>query len=90
MPFSNPDTARRRRVIYRCFHLGLTRHATDQALAREQEKPISDSDFQVWESLLYPIASSDLLMKRAIVEEGRSLAWVAEKINLRRQDQIIS
>ena len=90
MPFSNKNTARRRKIIYRSFHLGLTYFAINEALERENEKPMPIEDYEVWKSLLYPIAAEDDIMRKAIIEEGKSLAWVAEKINKRRQAQTIS
>tara|TARA_A100001391_G_C4977636_1_gene254403 strand:- start:382 stop:654 length:273 start_codon:yes stop_codon:yes gene_type:complete len=90
MPFSNKNTARRRRIIYRSLHLGLTYFSINEALDKQNEKPLAVEDYEVWKSLIYPIASKDDLMKKAIIEEGKSLAWVAEKINKRRQAQTIS
>ena len=90
MPFSNKNTARRRRIIYQSLHLGLTYFSINEALDKQNEKPLAVEDYEVWKSLIYPIASKDDLMKKAIIEEGKSLAWVAEKINKRRQAQTIS
>ena len=72
------------------MHLGLTYFSINEALDKQDEKPIAVEDYEVWKSLIYPIASKDDLMKKAIIEEGKSLAWVAEKINKRRQAQTIS
>ena len=72
------------------MHLGLTYFSINEALGKQNEKPLPIEDYEVWKSLLYPIAAKDELMKKAIVEEGRSLAWVAEKINERRQAPPIS
>ena len=72
------------------MHLGLTYFSINEALDKQNEKPLAVEDYEVWKSLLYPIASEDDLMKKAIIEEGKSLAWVAEKINKRRQAQTIS
>ena len=90
MPFSNKNTARRRRIIYQSLHLGLTYFSINEALGKQNEKPLPIEDYEVWKSLLYPIAAKDELMKKAIVEEGKSLAWVAEKINERRQSPAVS
>jgi len=90
VPFSNKNTARRRRIIYRSIHLGLTYFAINEALNKQKEKPLAIEDYEVWKSLLYPIAVENDLMKKAIIEEGKSLAWVAKKINTRRQTQPIS
>jgi len=72
------------------LHLGLTYFSINEALDKQNEKPLAVEDYEVWKSLIYPIASKDDLMKKAIIEEGKSLAWVAEKINKRRQAQTIS
>ncbi len=72
------------------MHLGLTYFSINEALDKQNEKPLAVEDYEVWKSLIYPIASKDDLMKKAIIEEGKSLAWVAEKINKRRQAQTIS
>ena len=90
MPFSNKNTARRRRIIYQSLHLGLTYFSINEALGKQNEKPLPIEDYEVWKSLLYPIAAKDELMKKAIVEEGKSLGWVAEKINERRQAPPVS
>ena len=90
MSFSNKNTLRRRRIIFRSIHLGLTYFALNEALDIQKEKPLPVEDYEVWKSLLYPLASKDEIMKRAIIEEGKSLAWITEKINSRRQTQIIS
>ena len=72
------------------MHLGLTYFSINESLDKQNEKPLAVEDYEVWKSLIYPIASKDDLMKKAIIEEGKSLAWVAEKINKRRQAQTIS
>ena len=72
------------------MHLGLTYFSINEALDKQNEKPLAVEDYEVWKSLIYPIASKDDLMKKAIIEEGKSLAWVAEKINKRRHAQTIS
>ena len=72
------------------MHLGLTYFSINEALDKQNEKPLAVEDYEVWKSLIYPIASKDDLMKKAIIEEGKSLAWVAEKINTSRQAQTIS
>ena len=72
------------------MHLGLTYFSINEALGKQNEKPLPIEDYEVWKSLLYPIAAKDELMKKAIVEEGKSLAWVAEKINERRQAPPVS
>ena len=72
------------------MHLGLTYFSINEALGKQNEKPLPIEDYEVWKSLLYPIAAKDELMKKAIVEEGKSLAWVAEKINERRQSPAVS
>jgi hypothetical protein len=90
MPFSNKNTARRREIIYQSFHLGLTYFAINQALEQSNEKPLATEDYEVWKSLIYPIASKDILMKKAIIEDGKPLSWVAEKINSRRRANPLS
>jgi len=90
MPFSNKNTARRRRIIYRSLHLGLTYFSINEALGSQNEKPLPIEDYEVWKSLLYPIAAKDELMKKAIIEDGKPLSWVAEKINSRRRTNPLS
>jgi hypothetical protein len=90
VPLSNKNTARRRRIIYRSIHLGLTYFAINEALNKQKEKPMVIEDYKVWKSLLYPIAVKDDLMKKAIIEEGKSLSWVADKINSRHRANPLS
>tara|TARA_R110000851_G_scaffold51346_1_gene121967 strand:- start:476 stop:748 length:273 start_codon:yes stop_codon:yes gene_type:complete len=90
LPFSNKNTSRRRRIIFRSIHLGLTYFAINEELGIQKEKPLPIEDYEVWKSLLYPLAANDEIMKKAIIEEGKSLSWITEKINSRRQSQLIS
>jgi hypothetical protein len=85
MPFVDKNTQRRRQLIYEGFQSNKDLFELNAFLDEHKEKNISCSEYEIWSTYLYPISSRDVIIRRAIIDEGKSLAWVAREF--RRQSQ---
>ena len=90
MPFVDKNTQRRRQLIYEGFREGKDLFDLNAFLDEHQEKNVSYSEYEIWETYLYPIAFRDAILRREIIHEGRSLVWIARKINRQNKRECLS
>jgi len=90
MPFVDKNTSRRRQLIYDAFGADKSFFELNSFLNNHQEKKASYSEYELWEAYLYPMALRDAILRREIIHEGRSLAWIAREINRKNKRGCLS
>ena len=90
MPFVDKNTQRRRQLIYEGFRADKDLFDLNDFLDEHQEKNISRSEYEIWKMYLYPISARDAILRREIIDEGRSLAWIAREINRQKRRECLS
>ena len=90
MPFVDKNTHRRRQLIFEGFQADKDLFELNDFLDENKEKNVSYSEYEIWETYLYPIAFRDAILRREIIHEGRSLVWIARKINRQNKRECLS
>ena len=90
MPFVDKNTQRRRQLIYEGFRADKDLFDLNDFLDEHQEKNVSRSEYEIWEMYLYPISARDAILRREIIDKGKSLAWIAREINRQNKRECLS
>ena len=90
MPFVDKNTQRRRQLIFEGFQADKDLFELNDFLDENKEKNVSYSEYEIWEIYLYPIAARDVILRREIIHEGRSLSWIAREINRQNKRECLS
>ena len=90
MPFVDKNTQRRRQLIYEGFRADKDLFDLNDFLDEHQEKNVSRSEYEIWEMYLYPISARDAILRREIIDKGKSLAWIAREINRKNKRECLS
>jgi len=84
------DSIKKRKALLTCVRNGFNLERANKELTSRSLTPVGDLEWALWETYYEPIARTNKVFEHEIIENGRSLSWLARQINERKKRTTIS